>query len=71
MPPKEQLPDPMPRLLRRDVRVLGDALGMIISEAGGTDLFRTVEALRAATIGLRQGSRREWPAAQYIPAECR
>jgi phosphoenolpyruvate carboxylase len=44
----------MPRLLRRDVRLLGDALGLVISEAGGTDLFRTVEALRGATIDLRR-----------------
>jgi phosphoenolpyruvate carboxylase len=44
----------MPADLRRDVRILGDALGQIIGEAGGTDLFRTVEMLRNATIEFRR-----------------
>jgi phosphoenolpyruvate carboxylase len=44
----------MPAPLRRDIRVLGDALGMVISEAGGSDLFRMVETLRTATIELRR-----------------
>lgn len=44
----------MPPPLRRDVRILGDALGQIIAEAGGTDLFRTVESLRMATIAFRR-----------------
>ena len=46
--------EPMSPALRRDVRVLGDALGTIIAEAGGTDLFRAVETLRTATIALRR-----------------
>jgi phosphoenolpyruvate carboxylase len=45
--------------LRRDVRVLGDTLGALIGEAGGTDLFRTVETLRTATIALRRAATRE------------
>ena len=44
----------MPSDLRRDVRILGDALGQIIGEAGGTDLFRAVEQLRTATIAFRR-----------------
>ncbi len=44
----------MPANLRRDVRMLGDALGQIIGEAGGADLFRTVELLRTATIEFRR-----------------
>ncbi len=44
----------MPVNLRRDVRMLGDALGQIIGEAGGTDLFRAVELLRTATIEFRR-----------------
>lgn len=44
----------MPSDLRRDVRILGDALGEIIGEAGGTDLLRAVEQLRQATIAFRR-----------------
>ena len=44
----------MPSELRRDVRILGDALGQIIAEAGGTDLLRAVEELRMATIAFRR-----------------
>ncbi|MBW3604877.1 MAG: phosphoenolpyruvate carboxylase [Actinobacteria bacterium] len=44
----------MPASLRRDVRILGDALGQTIAEAGGSDLFRAVEALRASTMAFRQ-----------------
>lgn len=44
----------MPAPLRRDVRILGDALGEIIAESGGTDLLRAVESLRTATIVFRR-----------------
>jgi phosphoenolpyruvate carboxylase len=49
----------MPSELRRDVRILGDALGQIIGEAGGTDLFRAVEELRTATIAFRRDATAE------------
>ncbi len=46
----------MPRELRRDVRILGDVLGQIISEAGGSDLYHAVESLRTATIAFRRAA---------------
>lgn len=40
----------MPEDLRRDVRLLGDLLGIVLEEAGGAQLLNDVEALRAVTI---------------------
>jgi phosphoenolpyruvate carboxylase len=40
----------MPGRLRADVRLLGDLLGMILTEAGGRDLFDDVERLRSLVI---------------------
>ena len=66
----EWLAEPLPAALRRDVRVLGDALGVIIGEAGGTDLFRTVETLRRATMDLRrEGTEEAGAEVQRLVAE--
>jgi phosphoenolpyruvate carboxylase len=46
----------MPEAMRRDVRLLGDVLGQVISEAGGDDLLRDVEKLRHAVIAARSGA---------------
>jgi phosphoenolpyruvate carboxylase len=40
--------------MRRDVRLLGDILGQVISESGGSDLLDDVERLRRAAIAARR-----------------
>lgn len=45
----------MPPELRRDVRLLGELLGQVLTEYGGGDLLADVEALRHAVIGERAG----------------
>lgn len=40
----------MPEELRKDVRLLGDLLGQVLSQAGGADLLADVERLRELTI---------------------
>jgi phosphoenolpyruvate carboxylase len=40
--------------MRRDVRLLGDILGQVISESGGPDLLDDVERLRHAAIAARR-----------------
>ena len=49
-----ELPDPM----RRDVRLLGEMLGEIISESDGADLLADVERLRHAVIDARSAADR-------------
>ncbi|MEU6997018.1 phosphoenolpyruvate carboxylase [Nonomuraea sp. NPDC046570] len=44
----------MPDELRRDVRFLGELLGQVIAEQGGSDLLDDVERLRKAVIGARR-----------------
>ncbi|MGH3099150.1 MAG: phosphoenolpyruvate carboxylase [Streptosporangiales bacterium] len=44
----------MPEPMRRDIRLLGDTLGQVISESGGPDLLDDVERLRHAVIAARQ-----------------
>src|SRR4030095_7208293 len=39
--------------LREDVRLLGDSLGDVLREQGGTELFDTVETIRQAAIAMR------------------
>ncbi|MQA81478.1 MAG: phosphoenolpyruvate carboxylase [Streptosporangiales bacterium] len=43
----------MPEAMRRDVRLLGDTLGRVVSEQGGADLLDDVERLRHAVIAAR------------------
>lgn len=45
----------VPEELRREVRVLGDALGLVLTESGGPDLLADVERLRRAVIVTRGG----------------
>ena len=49
-----ELPEPM----RRDVRLLGDILGEVISESAGADLLADVERLRHAVIAARSAADR-------------
>jgi phosphoenolpyruvate carboxylase len=51
----------MPQLMRRDVRLLGDLLGEILRESGGSDLLADVEKLRAAVITARRRATPEPP----------
>jgi phosphoenolpyruvate carboxylase len=44
----------LPDRMRRDVRMLGDVLGEVISESGGADLLADVERLRHAVIDTRR-----------------
>jgi phosphoenolpyruvate carboxylase len=44
----------LPERMRRDVRLLGDVLGEVISESGGADLLADVERLRHAVIDARR-----------------
>jgi len=44
----------LPDLMRRDVRLLGDVLGEVISESDGPDLLADVERLRRAVIEARR-----------------
>jgi phosphoenolpyruvate carboxylase len=45
--------------MRRDVRLLGDILGLVISESGGQDLLDDVERLRHAVIVARRSDASE------------
>ena len=47
----------LPELMRRDVRLLGDVLGEVISESDGPDLLADVERLRHAVIERPRGGR--------------
>jgi phosphoenolpyruvate carboxylase len=53
----------LPGLMRRDVRLLGDMLGEVISESEGPDLLADVERLRHAVIEARRVPDRASPAA--------
>ena len=61
--PRERDSAELPDLMRRDVRLLGDMLGEVISESDGTDLLADVERLRHAVIDARQVPDRASPAA--------
>ena len=43
----------MPRALREEVRLVGDALGQVIAEHGGAELLDDVENLRRTVISAR------------------
>jgi len=53
----------LPDLMRRDVRLLGEVLGEVISESDGPDLLADVERLRRAVIEARRVPDRASPAA--------
>ncbi|HEV7207420.1 MAG TPA: phosphoenolpyruvate carboxylase [Mycobacteriales bacterium] len=46
----------VPEELRAEVRLLGDALGQVLTEAGGPELLADVERLRHAVIAARTGA---------------
>lgn len=45
----------MPSALRRDVRLLGELLGEVLAEYGGSGLLDDVERLRRLVIAARSG----------------
>ena len=49
--------------MRRDVRLLGDILGEVISDSAGPELLADVERLRRAVIGARHSERDAWSTA--------
>ncbi|HEX9362733.1 MAG TPA: phosphoenolpyruvate carboxylase [Candidatus Dormibacteraeota bacterium] len=59
---RQEIPD----ALRRDVRLLGEVLGTVISESGGADLLRDVERLRALVIRARDDDRFEGDAERLV-----
>jgi phosphoenolpyruvate carboxylase len=48
----------LPEVMRRDVRLLGEILGEVISESAGADLLADVERLRHAVIAARSAADR-------------
>src|SRR5580693_3818251 len=48
----------LPEAMRRDVRLLGEVLGEVISESAGADLLADVERLRHAVIAARSAADR-------------
>ena len=58
---------PIPAELRDDVRLLGEALGTVLREQGGPQLFDAVEEFRHASIAMRQESRQAFSADLLAP----
>jgi phosphoenolpyruvate carboxylase len=56
----------IPPALRRDVRLLGELLGKVIADSGGTRLLRDVEKLRALVIRARDDGRYERDAEKLV-----
>jgi phosphoenolpyruvate carboxylase len=56
----------MPELMRRDVRLLGELLGRVITESGGQDLLRDVERLRRAVIAARDSAEHDHEAVGLV-----
>ena len=48
--PRESARQEMPEALRKEVRLLGDLLGQVLSEEGGVELLEDVEKLRRTVI---------------------
>src|SRR5437016_429387 len=51
---RESARQEMPAALRREVRLLGDLLGQVLTEFGGADLLNSVEQLRRTVIASRE-----------------
>ena len=56
----------MPPPLRRDVRLLGELLGRVLSESGGPDLLEDVERLRRTVIAARVSEEQARAAEQLV-----
>jgi len=56
----------MPPALRREVRLLGDALGQVLAEYAGPDLLEDVEELRLTVIAARESDQDEGAAARLV-----
>ena len=52
--------------MRRDVRLLGELLGRVITESGGQDLLREVERLRRAVIAARDSAEHDREAVRLV-----
>jgi phosphoenolpyruvate carboxylase len=59
----------LPEQMRRDVRLLGDILGEVISASGGEDLLADVERLRHAVIDARRAERPSGPGSSGAGSE--
>ena len=59
---RQEIPPP----LRRDIRMLGELLGKVISDSGGRALLRDVERLRALVIRAREDGRFERDAERLV-----
>src|SRR5690348_18086841 len=56
----------MPEALRRDIRLLGDALGAVPREWGGPELLEDVERLRRTVIAGREDDAMQADAARLV-----
>ena len=56
----------MPAALRREVRLLGDLLGVVLEEYGGPELLADVEQLRQTVIATRDSDREDRSAALLV-----
>ncbi|TAN31636.1 phosphoenolpyruvate carboxylase [bacterium] len=56
----------MPAPLRKEVRLLGEVLGQVITESGGAELFEMVERLRRTVILARQSDEQAREAQQLV-----
>jgi phosphoenolpyruvate carboxylase len=56
----------MPQALRREVRLLGEVLGQVLAEFGGTELLEDVEHLRRTVIAARDSDADELEAARLV-----
>ncbi|HEX6351209.1 MAG TPA: phosphoenolpyruvate carboxylase [Candidatus Dormibacteraeota bacterium] len=56
----------MPEALRRDIRLLGDALGEVLRESGGADLLEDVERLRRTVIAAREDDAQQAAAERLV-----
>jgi phosphoenolpyruvate carboxylase len=65
---RESARQEMPTPLRRDVRLLGDILGQVLTEYGGAELLGAVEELRRTVIASREDAARFGDAERLVTA---
>ena len=64
--PRESARQEMPEALRKEVRLLGDLLGQVLSEEGGVELLEDVEKLRRTVIAARVRDEEERAAEELV-----
>src|SRR5438270_12483885 len=64
--PRESARQEMPEALRKEVRLLGDLLGQVLSEEGGAELLEDVERLRRTVIAARERDEEERAAEELV-----